>query len=68
MPSGLLQVLVELRSLRRTSNYVFYLIHGVSCSDSIKHNPVQVLSIPVLLLARSQERTCNLQIIVPLEA
>ena len=28
---------------------------GVACSDSISHNQVQVLSIPVLLLACSQE-------------
>ena len=41
---------------------------GVACSDSISHNQVQVLSIPVLLLACSQDWTCNLQIIVSLEA
>ena len=34
----------------------------VTCSDSISHNWVQVLSIPVLLL------TSNLQMIVSLEA
>ena len=32
------------------------------------HNWVQVLSIPVLLLACSQDWTCNLQMIVSLEA
>ena len=40
----------------------------VARSDSISHNQVQVLSIPVLLLACSQDWTCNLQIIVSLEA
>ena len=40
----------------------------VACSDSISHNRVQVLSIPVLLLACSQDWTCNLQMIVSLEA
>ena len=41
---------------------------GVTCSDSVSHNWVQVLSIPVLLLACSQDWTSNLQIIVSLEA
>ena len=41
---------------------------GVTCSDSVSHNQVQVLSIPVLLLACSQDWTCNLQMIVSLEA
>ena len=41
---------------------------GVTCSDSICHNQVQVLSIPVLLLACSKDWTCNLQMIVSLEA
>ena len=41
---------------------------GVTCSDSISHNQVQVLSIPVLLLACSQDWTCNLYMIVSLEA
>ena len=41
---------------------------GVACSDSVSHNRVQVLSIPVLLLASSQDWTCNLQMIVSLEA
>ena len=40
----------------------------VTCSDSISHNPIQVLSIPVLLLACSQVWTCNPQMIVSLEA
>ena len=41
---------------------------GVACSDSISHNWVQVLSIPVLLLACSEDWTCNLQMIVSLKA
>ena len=47
----LLQVFVELRNLPGTSNYILYWIHGVTCSDSVSHNRVKVLSIPVLLLA-----------------
>ena len=34
----------------------------------IRHNRVQVLRIPILLLACSQDWTCNLQMIVSLEA
>ena len=41
---------------------------GGVCSDSINHNQVLVLSIPILLLACSQDWTCNHQIIVSLEA
>ena len=41
---------------------------GVVCSDSVSHNWIQVLIIPVLLLACSQDWTCNLQMIVSLEA
>ena len=41
---------------------------GVACSDSVSHNRVQVLSIPVLLIAWNQDWTCNLQMIVSLEA
>ena len=40
---------------------------GVTCSDSVSHNRVQVFSIPVLLLACSEDWTCNLQKIVSLE-
>ena len=54
MASGLLQVLVEL----------FIEFTRVACSYSVSHNRVQVLSIPVLLLACSQDWTCNLQMIV----
>ena len=41
---------------------------GVACSDSVCHNRVQGLSFPVLLLACSEDWTCNLQMIVSLEA
>ena len=41
---------------------------GVACSDSVNHNQVQVLSIPVLLLTCNQDWTCILQMIVSLEA
>ena len=40
----------------------------VAYSDSVSHNRVQVLSIPVLLLDYSQDWTCNLLMIVSLEA
>ena len=40
----------------------------VACFDSVSHNGVQVLSIPVLLLACSEDWTCNLPMIVSLEA
>ena len=42
--------------LRTTS---FIKSTGVACSDSVSHNRVQVLSIPELLLAGSQEWTCK---------
>ena len=32
----------------------------VACSDSVSYNRVKVLSIPVFLLAYSQDWTCNL--------
>ena len=47
------------KKLRTTS---FIESAGVACSDSLSHNRVQVLSIPVLLLACSQDWTCNFQI------
>ena len=42
--------------LRTTS---FIKSTGVACSDSVCHNRVQVLRIPVLLLTCSQDWTCN---------
>ena len=41
---------------------------GVACSDFVSHNRVHVLSLLVLLLACSQDWTCNLRMIVSLEA
>ena len=41
---------------------------GVTFSDSVSHNQVQVLRIPVLFLAYSLDWTFNLQMIVSLEA
>ena len=38
------------------------------CPDSVSHNRVHVLSIPVLLLTCSQDWTFNLQMIASLEA
>ena len=49
----------------RTTSFIESM--GITCSDSICHNWVQVLSIPVLLLVCSQDWTSNLQMIVSLE-
>ena len=38
----------------------------VACSDYVNHNRVQVLRIPVVLFACSQDWTWNLQVIVSL--
>ena len=46
----------------RTTSFI-----GFACSDSVNHNRLQVLSIPVLLLVCSQDWTCNLQMIASLE-
>ena len=47
MSSGFLQVFVELGNFDRTTSFIKST--GVACSDSVSHNLVQVLSIPVLL-------------------
>ena len=55
----------------RTTVFIFIVISitfQVLRSDSVSHNRVQVLSIPVLLYACYQDLTCNLQLIVSLEA
>ena len=49
---------VELGKLHGTSSIIEST--WVTCSASVSHNRVQVLSIPVLLLAGSQDWTCNL--------
>ena len=63
MSSGLLQVFVELGNLTELRTTSFIESTGVACSDSVSHNRVQVL-----LLACSQDWTCNLPMIVSLEA
>ena len=67
MSPGLLQVFVELGNYTELRTTSFIESTGVACSDSVNHNRVQVLRIPVLLLACSQDWTCNLQMIVSLE-
>ena len=54
MSSGLLQVFVQHGNLHETS---FIETTGVACSDSVSHNRVEVLSIPALLLAYSEDWT-----------
>ena len=63
--SGVCQTRGTFTKLRTTS---FIESMGIACSDSISHNQVQMLSIPVLLFTCSQDWTCNNQMIVPLEA
>ena len=60
--SGVCQTRVTFTELRTTS---FIESMGVAFSDSVSHNQVQLLSIPVLLLGYSQDWTCNLQMKVP---
>ena len=50
----------------RTTSFIESM--GVACSNSVSHNRIQVLSIPVLLLACSEDWTWNLQMIVSLDA
>ena len=47
MSSSLFQVFVETYTELRTTSFIEST--GVACSDSVSHNHVQVLSIPVLL-------------------
>ena len=59
---SLLQVLdVEFGSLHGTSNRTLYLIYGVDCFNSVKLNPVQVLSYSKysLLFTYIEDWTCN---------
>ena len=60
MSSGLLQVLSNSGTLTELQTTSFIESTGVACSNSLSHNQVQVLSIPVLLLTCSQDWTCNL--------
>ena len=66
MSDGLLQVFVKLGNLHGTMSFIEST--GVACSDYVSYNRIQVSSIPVLLLPCSQDWTCNLQMIVFLEA
>ena len=59
MSSGLFQVFVELGNDMEPRTQSFSESAEVACSDSVSHNRVQVLSIPVLLVACSQDWTCN---------
>ena len=68
MSSGLLQVFANSGTFTELRTKSVIESTGVVYSDSVSHNRVQVLSIPVLLLACSQDWTCNLQMIVSLEA
>ena len=52
----------------QTMFFIESTVEGVTCSDSVSHNRLQVLSNPVLLLACSQDWTSNPQMIVSLEA
>ena len=60
MSSDLLQVFIEIGNLHETSNYVLHWIYEVVCSDSVSYNRVQVIIIPVLLLACTQDWNYNL--------
>ena len=51
MSNGLLQMFVKHGNLHGTSSFIEST--GVTCSDSVNHNQVQVLSIPVFLLTCS---------------
>ena len=62
MSSGLLQMFVELGNYMELRTTPFIESTRVACSDSVSQNRVQVLSIPVLLLA------CNLYMIASWEA
>ena len=67
-PSAFFRCLSNLGAYTELQTMSFYESMGVTCSDSVNHNQVKVLSISVLLLACSQDWTCNLQMIVSLEA
>ena len=67
-PPAFFRCLSNLGTFTKLRTTSFIESTGVACSDSISHNRVQVLSIPVLLLTCSQDWTCNLQMIISLEA
>ena len=51
MSSGLFRVFVKFGTFTELRTTSFIECMGVTCSDSVSHNWVQVLSIPVLLLS-----------------
>ena len=67
-PPAFFRCLSNSRTFTELRTMSFIESTGVACSDSVNHNRVQVLGIPVLLLACRQDWTCNLQMIVSLEA
>ena len=67
-PPAFFRCLSNLETFTELRTTSFIEATGVACFDSVSHNRVQVLSLPVLLLACSQDWTCNLQMIVSLEA
>ena len=67
-PPAFFRCLSNARTFTELRTTSFIESTGVACSDFISHNWVQVLSIPILLLASSQDGTCNLQMILSLEA
>ena len=67
-PPAFFRCLSNSRTVTELRTTSFIESTGVACSDSVCHNRVQMLSIPVLLLACSQDWTCNLQMTVSLEA
>ena len=67
-PPAFFRCLANSRTFKELRTTSFIESTGVVCSDYVSHTRVQVFSIPVLLLAWSQDWTCNLQMIVSLEA
>ena len=63
-PPGFFRCLSNSRTFTELRTSSFIECTGVACSYSFSHNRVQVLSIPVLLLACGQDWTCNLLMIV----
>ena len=67
MSTDLFRCFLKSGTLTEIQTTSFIETMGVSYSDSVSHNRVQELNIPVLLLACSQDWTYKLQMIVSLE-
>ncbi len=67
-PPAFFRCLSNLETYKELWTTSFIESTGAACADSVSYNRVQVLSIPVLLLACSQDWTCNLQMIVSSDA